>query len=114
MLSLVTTQLAAPSSYALECGALPSSICGKSNNGDVQDSGLWALLLMVVRILAGGVGLTAIAMIVFAGFTYTTAQDRDDQVKKSKGMILNAIIGLALFALMYTLLEWLIPGGIFS
>ena len=51
---------------------------------------------------------------IVSGITYTAAQSSGDQVKKAKDMILNVAIGLLLFALMYALIEWLIPGGVFS
>lgn len=112
--SLLATVAVTPTTSALECGVLPQSICKKADNGELENSGLWALLLMIVRIMAGVVGFVAVAMIVFAGFLYTTAQDREEQIKKSKDMMLNVVIGLVLFTFMYALLEWLIPGGLFS
>ena len=99
----------------LECSILPQDICDAAGNEDaaLSDSGIWALLLLVLRLLTIGIGIVAVASITYAGFLYATAQESAEQTKKSKEMITNTVIGLIAFALMWALLEYLIPGGVF-
>ncbi len=99
----------------LKCNILPQSICNKADDsGPVENTGIWALLLFVLNILTALVGFVAVGMIGYAGFLYATAGEKADQVKKSKDMIQNVLIGLVLYGLMYVLLNWLVPGGVFA
>lgn len=105
--------LATPQVSALDCTVLPQNICDAAGEGDLESSGTWLLLLWVLNILTAGVGLVAVAMIAYAGFKYTTAQDNESQTKEAKEMIRNVIVGIVVFALMWAASQWLIPGGIF-
>jgi hypothetical protein len=103
----------APQASALDCTVLPQRICNDAQEGTLEESGTWQLLLWVLGILTAGVGLVAVAMIGYAGFKYATAQDNESQTKEAKEMIRNVIVGIAVFALMWAASQWLIPGGIF-
>jgi hypothetical protein len=83
-------------------------------NDTVSSSGIWGVLLFVLKIMTAGVGVLAVLGVVWAAVLYTTADDRADQVKKAKDMIWNVVFGLIAFGLMYALLNFLIPGGIFT
>jgi hypothetical protein len=88
--------------------------CNEKNTGPVEDNGIWALLMMVVNILTAGVGIVAVAGIVYGSILYTTAEDKADQVQKAISIIRNVVIGLVLFALMWAGLNFIVPGGVFS
>lgn len=98
----------------LRCSVLPADICGAAENSSLGDSGLWMLLILGFNILTAGVGVVAVGAIIYAGFLYATAQDKADQTKKALDMIRNTAIGLVLFAFMFALVNFLIPGGIFT
>lgn len=103
--------------YAANCGGTPTAIisCDADNSGNnVENNGIWALLLIALNIMTAGVGILAVGGIVYGAILYTTAEDKADQVNKAIGIIQNVVIGLVMFALMYALLNFLIPGGIFS
>ena len=70
------------------------------------------ILNMVLVIVTTGVGIAAVGSIVFAGVLYITARDNAAQVSKAKTMIMNTIIGIIAYILMWAFLEWIIPGGI--
>lgn len=110
----VSLAVAQPASAALKCSILPQGICDKSDAGELKDSGTWALLIFILNILTAGVGLAAVGAIGYAGFLYATASDNESQVKQSKDMIRNAIVGVGAYALMYVFLQFLIPGGVFG
>ena len=103
-----------PAAHALECSVLPSSICDAANEKDLQKSGTWKLLEFAISILTVAVGVVAVAMIAFASFMYTTAGGNAEQTKKAIEMIRNVVIALIIYAMMWALLNWLVPGGVFS
>ena len=70
------------------------------------------ILNMFLVVVTTGVGIAAVGSIVFAGVLYITARDNAAQVSKAKTMIMNTIIGIVAYILMWAFLEWIIPGGI--
>lgn len=79
-----------------------------------DEGGVWGLLIIVIRILTGGVFIAAIGGVVYGAMLYTSAGGSQEQTKKAKGVITNVAIGMITFALMSVLLEWLIPGGLLN
>lgn len=85
------------------------------NSGDsTQDSGVWQLLVMALNILTAGVGIAAVGGIVWGSVIYASAQGNADQVKKAKEIIKNVVIGIVSYAGMYLIINFLIPGGLFT
>lgn len=68
------------------------------------------LLLLVVKILVYGLGVAAVIGVVWAGILYQTARDNEGQVAKAKTRLLEVVIGMVVWAVMFTALNWLIPG----
>ncbi len=100
-----------------DCGGVQTAIikCPQNNgSSNVEDNGIWGLLLLVLNIMTAGVGILAVGGIVYGAILYTTAEDRADQIKKATDIITNVVIGLVAFALMWAGLNFLIPGGVFS
>ncbi len=75
---------------------------------------IWGLLLMVINILTAGIGIVAIGGVIYAAILWTTAEDKNAQIVKSKETIFNVVVGLIAFALLYAFLQFLIPGGVFN
>jgi hypothetical protein len=107
-----------PAAEAAQCAGVQTSLipCTQTGgtSGSAKDSGVWGLLLLVLNILTAGVGIAAVGGIVFAAVLYSSASDRPDQVQKAKDTIRNVVVGIAAYAGMYLILNFLIPGGIFS
>ena len=102
---------------AQQCGGVQTSIinCDQGGgSGDVEDSGLWGILILTINILIAGVGVLALAGIVYGAVLYTSAGGSTEQVKKAYGIFTNVAIGVLAFAAMFTLLNFLIPGGVFN
>jgi len=78
------------------------------------ETGLWGILLTVINILTAGVGVAAVGGIVYGSVMYTSAGGSPDQVKQARMIITNTIIGIATYALMFSFLNFLIPGGLFN
>ncbi len=84
------------------------------DDGSVEGSALWSLLLLVINILTAGVGVLAVGGIVYGAILIASARDSAQQVQKGITTIVNVSIGLALFLLMFAITNWLIPGGLFT
>lgn len=74
------------------------------------ENGIMDLLKLVVQILFYGLGAAAVVGVVVAGILYLTARDNEQQVAKAKTRLVEIVIGLVAWALMYTVLYFLIPG----
>lgn len=94
-----------------KCGSYSTSIIPcPSGSGESAISGL---LLMAINILAVGVGIAAVGGVVYAAILYTTAEDKPAQVSKAKTIIFNVVLGVAAYFLMYSFLQFIVPGGVF-
>lgn len=98
------------------CGEVNVSIlsCKDVNNSEVETSGVWKMLLLALNIMTAGVGVLAVGGIVYGSILYTSAGDKAEQTKKAIGIITNVVIGIIAYALMYLVLNFLIPGGVFA
>jgi hypothetical protein len=94
----------------ISCNNVKVDKSGKS----LQNSALWSLLLTAINILTAGIGIAAVAGVVYGSIMYASAGGSPDQVKKARGIIVNVVIGIVAYALMYSFLNFIIPGGIFS
>jgi hypothetical protein len=114
--SLTLAALVAPTVQA-DCGGAKTSIisCSQDNKGtNAKDNAVWGVLLIALNILTAGVGIAAVGGIVYGSILYSSAGDSAEQTKRAKQIIRDVVIGLVAFGLMYLVLNYLIPGGIFS
>ena len=117
--SLLSSALLSPAAFADVCKDVKNSTsilndikCGEGDG--VVANPIWGMLILVINIMTAGVAVAAIGGFIYASILYATAEDRAAQVTKAKETIFNVILGLVLYALMYALLQFIIPGGIFS
>lgn len=109
-----------PVAAQTKCGQVNTAIISgpvcdsKGDAKNPQDNAIWKLLVMVIGIMTAGVGILAVGGIVYASILYTTARDTPDQAEKARKLIWNIVIGLIMYGTMYLLLNFLVPGGIFS
>ena len=102
------------------CGGVDTAIIDctgtarEGGNQAIGDSAIWWILLMVINILTGLVAVAAVGGIVYGAIMYASAQDNSSQVQEAIGIIRNVIIGIVLYVAMFALLQYLIPGGVFS
>lgn len=80
----------------------------------LENTGVWGLLLMVINIMTAGIGVLAVAGIVYGSILYTSAGDSSEKVSKAREVIRNVVIGILAYALMYAVLNFIIPGGLFT
>jgi hypothetical protein len=112
--------MASTPALAADCRGVKTSIIGQdicgvdTNSNSAQDSAVWKLLVLVLKIMTAGVGVLGVGGIAYGSILYTTAGDKAEQTKKAIGIITNVVIGIIAYALMYLLLNFLIPGGVFA
>lgn len=94
--------------FDYSCG----SDADKKSGGDKNP--IFRILLTVVAWLTAGVMVAVIGGIVYGGFLYMTAQDNTGQTQKGITVIVDSVIGLIAFGLMWTILNFIIPGGIYN
>jgi len=99
-----------------KCGEAETSIinCDAKGGSNAKDSAIWQVLLIALNILTGGVGIAAVGGIVYGAILYSSASDNASQTQKAIEVIRNVIIGIVAYGVMYLVLNYLIPGGIFS
>ncbi len=91
-----------------------SIIGGGSYCDDGEGSGVYQILNIILNVLLVGIGILGVLGIVISGIQYLTAADNEQQMATAKKRIVEVVIGLAIYAVMYVALQWLIPGGIFN
>ena len=87
-------------------GAIIRVGCGPGGEG------IFNVLNIVLNVLTVGVGIAATAGIIFAALRYSQARDNTESAAGAKKMIINIVIGLAVWALFYAMIQWLLPGGL--
>ena len=103
-------------SYA-DCGGVQTAIinCSQSGgSGGIEKTGLWGILLITINILTAGVGILAVAGIVYGAILYMSSGGNPEQVKKARTVFTNVVIGVVAFGGMFALLNFLVPGGVFT
>lgn len=68
----------------------------------------------IIKFLSFGVGLVIVASIIYAGIQYTSSTGNPEATSKAKARILNAVIGLFFYFLIFALIQYLVPGGLFK
>lgn len=118
LIPVVGLSVAQPAFAAEKCGGVDTAIikCDQKggDNADVEETGLWGILILAINILTAGVGVLAVAGFVYGGILYTTSGGSPEQVKKARTVFTNVIIGVIAFGGMYALLNFIIPGGVFN
>jgi hypothetical protein len=99
-----------------KCEGVDTNIINCESNGEdgIEGTGLWNLLLTAINILSAGIGIAAVGGVVYAAVLYSSAGANADNIKKAKGMFVNIGIGIVAYLLMYSFLNYLIPGGLFN
>lgn len=91
---------------------LPSAAYAQSVNTGSNALNGW--LQLIINVLSAAAGIVFVFSFIFAGYQYMTARDNAQQVSDAKNRIVTLVITFILFAFGYAILQWLVPGGIFS
>lgn len=67
-----------------------------TNAGIAEGKGLTEIVGSIINAALGFLGIIFLVLLLYAGFLWMTAQGEDANVKKAKGMITQAVIGLVI------------------
>jgi len=73
-----------------------------------ESGAMYTIVGKVVGIVVGLLGLILAVFIVYGGAMWMTSGGNEEQIKKAKGMIVNAIIGLVIVLLAYAISSFII------
>lgn len=103
-------------SAAETCSGVKTSIdygC-KSTGTGVQATPVFALLLAAVNFLSIGVGIVVIGGILWGAFLYITANGNSGKTEQAMSIVVNSVIGLFVYAFLFAIVNFLVPGGLFK
>lgn len=82
-------------------------------NGCACDSGngnsIVQILQLVINIMSVGIGIFGVIGITVVGIQYLTAGGNEEKTRKAKTRLFEIVIGLVVYAIIYALLDWLLP-----
>lgn len=93
------------------CGDIETSIIKCDVDGE---NPIVSMLLEIVNFLAVGVGIAVVGGIIWGGMLYASSNGDASKTKQGITVIVNAVIGLLLFIFMYAMINFLVPGGLFT
>jgi len=102
------------SSYGLCADGIEKVTYIEPNVTNVSQTGLWQLLLLAINILTAGIGIAAVGGLIYGSILYTSSGAGSDGIKKAKEIIIGVVIGIIAYVLMYSFMNFIIPGGIFT
>ena len=122
LISLLLPLIYTQNSYAATC-MIKSKVNGKEVTKEVTtlfdwqcsgDNAILSVVATVLNWLAVGVAAAVLIGIVYGAIIYATATGDESKAKHGIEIIRNAVIALILYALMWSFLQFLIPGGLFN
>jgi hypothetical protein len=81
----------------------------KGEIGAIQD-----MLFAFLRFMSVGVGVVVVVSIIVAGIRYSTSQGNPEVTAAAKDRIQSTIIALLIYVFIFSVLQFLVPGGIFQ
>lgn len=98
-----------------QTSVLPIPGCDGANQDKEVDGQavIFGIIKIVIQIMTAVIGIVAVGAVIFGAILYGTSGDNPENLKKAKGIWMNVVIGLMLFAFMVAITSFLIPGGVF-
>lgn len=86
-----------------------TSIVGQTAYGEKQDSNqLTVRIAQIIQLALTLIGIVVVIIMVYAGFMWMTAGGNQDQVKKAKQWMFNAVIGLIITFSAYAITDFVL------
>ncbi|MDQ7009822.1 MAG: pilin [Candidatus Gracilibacteria bacterium] len=83
----------------------------KRDFGGTQGTDIKATLSNILTYILGFLSIIAIGFAIYGGFQILTAGGDDDKVKKGKTTLINALIGIFVIMMAWSIVGWLLTGG---
>ena len=68
----------------------------------------------IIRFLSAGVGIAVVIAIIMAGIKYSSSEGNPEATQDAKNKIRTALISLLIYIFAFSLIQYLVPGGVFS
>lgn len=104
-LALAPVAVSAPV-FAEKCGDVDTAII-KCDSGSKDGGTIKEILQNVVNFLSVGIGILGTIGVTVVGIQYLTAGGNEEQTRKAKRRMLEIVIGLVAYFLMFGILNWL-------
>jgi hypothetical protein len=88
--------------------------CVPLGGSEIKTNPIFIYVTAILKVVAGLAGLACLGGFIWGTIMYTTARANAGQTEKARMIMLNSIIGLLLFIFMFAILQFLVPGGIFT
>ncbi len=92
----------------------PQYVNNDCNSADLNQNncGIIKYLVLFIKFLSAVVGIAVVASIIIGGIMYSASKDDPSATANAKKRIANALLALGVYAFMFALLQYLIPGGV--
>lgn len=77
-----------------------------------DNCGVLRAIIIITNVLSGLAATVIVAMIVWGGIQYSMAGADAAKVQAAKQKIMNALIALLLLIFGFSIIQWLVPGGL--
>lgn len=94
--------------------AVGGTNCFPVNSTGIQSNPIFIYVAGILKVASGLAGIATLGGIIWAAIMYITARSNAAQTEKARLIMVNSVIGLLLFIFMYAILQYLVPGGLFS
>jgi hypothetical protein len=109
------SMVSAPAYAACDTNATPEkATTNAAVNKCLQENLIVVRLNEIINFLSAAVVIVITGVIILGGIQYILAGDNATALTAARQRIINGLIALAVFLLMYAFLQWLVPGGVFK
>lgn len=77
--------------------------------GPVED-----IVYAIIRFMSIGVGIVVVISIIIAGIQYTSSEGNPEVTQQAKDRVRFTVFGLFVYIFAYTIMQYLVPGGLFK
>lgn len=81
---------------------------------DGKGCGVFSILKLIIDILSFGIAIAGTIGLVICGISYLTAKGNEAQITKARHRIFEIVLGLAIYTILWFILNFLLPGGNFN
>ena len=76
---------------------------GQAGYDVMSKPSLQSVLIVIIKYALGLIGMIFVALILYAGYQWMTSAGNEDKITKAKSNLLNAVIGLIIIFLAYSI-----------
>lgn len=93
-----------------DAAAKPGAVCDKASGCDL----IAKYVNPLINVLSVSFGIIAVISLIIAGIQYSASSGDPQAVSKAKDRILKTVFAIIAYFFLYSLLQFLVPGGVFN